>query len=152
MNKTLKKLLIVLGVFIVIAVIFFVTRNIDFSSRTKTGSVLVSETTGESPLQNGQAETGVNSELVALLQGLGAIRLDDEILRNPAFLNLRDISIVLTRPSPVGRANPFAPLGSYQSQIIPVGGGFSIGLPTGDSGPAQTPTNTEPDYFDPQDS
>ena len=54
----------------------------------------------------GAADTGV----VEVLLRLRAIRLDSAIFSEPAFTALKDFSVEIV-PEPVGRPNPFAPLG-----------------------------------------
>jgi len=49
-------------------------------------------------------------DLISLLLELKSIKLDTSILQNPVFLTLQDFSIELS-PEPVGRPNPFAPIG-----------------------------------------
>ncbi|MCD8494588.1 MAG: hypothetical protein LRY41_02545 [Candidatus Pacebacteria bacterium] len=53
-----------------------------------------------------------NSELLQLLNSIRGIRLDNAVLLNPAFAELRDITIPVSRDGATGRINPFAPLGS----------------------------------------
>jgi len=53
-------------------------------------------------------------DLVNSLLALRAVSLDGTILTNPSFQALRDFSTPIT-PEPVGRPNPFAPLGSEAS-------------------------------------
>jgi hypothetical protein len=53
---------------------------------------------------------GGNQDLVSTLLALRAVKLDGTILTDPAFTNLRDFSTAII-PEPVGRPNPFAPLG-----------------------------------------
>lgn len=49
-------------------------------------------------------------DLIALLLELRSITLDTSVLSNPTFLTLQDFSVSLA-PEPVGRPNPFAPIG-----------------------------------------
>lgn len=57
-------------------------------------------------------ETGVSpdQDLIALLFELKQIRLDSELFENPLFTSLKDFGQDLVT-EPVGRQNPFAPLG-----------------------------------------
>lgn len=59
----------------------------------------------------GNASASVDNELIALLLELKALKLDDSIFSIPTFQSLQDFSQALV-PEPVGRQNPFAPLGS----------------------------------------
>jgi hypothetical protein len=53
----------------------------------------------------------VDQDLIALLTTLKSIKLDAAIFSDPTFQSLQDFSQALV-PEPVGRQNPFAPLGS----------------------------------------
>ncbi len=53
----------------------------------------------------------VDQDLINLLVTLKAIKLDDSLFSDSAFQSLRDFSQALV-PEPVGRPNPFAPLGA----------------------------------------
>jgi hypothetical protein len=55
--------------------------------------------------------TPVDQDLIALLLQLKSIRLDTAIFNDPAFRSLQDFSQALV-PEPIGRTNPFAPLGA----------------------------------------
>lgn len=57
------------------------------------------------------AATGPEAGLVETLLALRAVKLDGTIFTEPAFLQLQDYSTQIV-PEPVGRANPFAPLGA----------------------------------------
>lgn len=54
--------------------------------------------------------SSVDNELIALLLELKSIRLDETVFTDPAFQSLQDFSQTLV-VEPVGRVNPFAPLG-----------------------------------------
>ncbi|MBI3573848.1 hypothetical protein HY090_02255 [Candidatus Kaiserbacteria bacterium] len=60
------------------------------------------------------ANTAIDQDLINLLLTLRAIRLDDSLFTNANFQSLQDFSKDLV-PEPVGRANPFAPLGSVSA-------------------------------------
>lgn len=57
------------------------------------------------------ANIAVDQNLITLLSTLNSIKLDPSIFSDPAFQSLQDFSQALV-PQPVGRQNPFAPLGS----------------------------------------
>jgi uncharacterized membrane protein len=59
------------------------------------------------------ATASVDNELIALLLQLKSLTLDESLFGNAAFQSLQDLSQELI-PEPVGRNNPFAPLGSGQ--------------------------------------
>lgn len=54
--------------------------------------------------------SGPEAGLVETLLALRAVKLEGTIFTEPAFLQLQDYSTQIV-PEPVGRANPFAPLG-----------------------------------------
>lgn len=54
----------------------------------------------------------VAKDFLALLLNVKNIKLDDAILSDPAFLSLRDSSIVLVPDGNEGRPNPFAKFGN----------------------------------------
>lgn len=68
---------------------------------------------GSSGATSTQMTTGgtFNQDLLGLLLSVKSIRLDDAIFRDPAFVGLRDSSIILAPVVDEGRANPFAPIG-----------------------------------------
>lgn len=68
------------------------------------------------------SDAAVDQDLIALLTTLKSIRLDTAIFSDPAFQSLQDFSQALV-PEPVGRPNPFAPLGniSLQAPTPPAG-------------------------------
>ena len=59
----------------------------------------------------GTTTVSVDNELIALLLELKALKLDDSLFSNSAFQSLQDFSQALV-PEPIGRENPFAPLGA----------------------------------------
>ncbi|MCI0542755.1 hypothetical protein L0Y69_03340 [bacterium] len=62
----------------------------------------------------GESLTGVTAEegkaILALLNDLRSLQLDETFFSDPIFVSLEDWSVVLT-PEPIGRPNPFAPIG-----------------------------------------
>ena len=76
--------------------VFFGVDGID-------ASLLISERTSSVPDDVGQ-------DLLALLRTLRDIQLDNSIFSDPVFQSLEDLSQELV-PEPVGRNNPFAPIG-----------------------------------------
>jgi hypothetical protein len=72
------------------------------SSGSSTGSLLSTETV---------SDNGPDQDLVATLLALRAVKLDGSIFSDPGFQNLKDFSTQIV-PEPIGRPNPFAPLGS----------------------------------------
>ena len=52
----------------------------------------------------------VGRELLVLLSTLRSLTLEDQVLNDPEFMSLRDSSVPI-EPNPLGRRNPFAPIG-----------------------------------------
>jgi len=52
----------------------------------------------------------VGADILALLRDLRSITLDQSFFEDPVFRGLQDFGQSLT-PEPVGRSNPFAPVG-----------------------------------------
>lgn len=101
-----KKVIIILGIIIIAAVIYTIMIG------KKDNRLLVSEspeTVSNTELQN---------NLLALLLEIRSIKLDDSIFLDPAFRSLDDFGQEIVQ-EPVGRSNPFAPVGFVsESQII----------------------------------
>lgn len=92
-----KTVLIVLGILLVLFIGFrFFTKD------TSPEGLTSQPVAGIVPEEGG--------DLITLLLELKSITLDTSVLQNPVFLTLQDFSVVLA-PEPVGRTNPFAPLG-----------------------------------------
>jgi hypothetical protein len=63
------------------------------------------------------SNAAVDQDLITLLTTLKSIKLDASIFSDPAFQSLQDFSQALV-PEPVGRTNPFAPLGSSPAGVL----------------------------------
>ncbi len=77
------------------------------------------------------AEGGSNQkgrEILALLDDLKKIRLDENVFSDPVFQSLKDLSVVLM-VEPRGRPNPFAPIG--KDAFLSETGGFATTSPRG---------------------
>jgi hypothetical protein len=57
--------------------------------------------------------TDIDSESLARVQKIKSITLDEKVFTDIAFTTLEDRTITIT-PEPIGRNNPFAPLGILQ--------------------------------------
>lgn len=77
----------------------------------ETGALLTTDTVNDS---GSPTEDAVDRDLVETLLTLRAITLSGTIFNDPAFLSLRDFGTMIV-PEPVGRANPFAPIGAQQT-------------------------------------
>lgn len=65
---------------------------------------------GSSQVLSASDAAGPGQEVVDTLRQLDAVKLDGAIFSEPAFAALKDFSTQIV-PEPVGRPNPFAPLG-----------------------------------------
>ena len=103
--KQNKFLLIIVGI-IIAGVAWF---GLSGSEPTE-NSILETETIGG-------ADSARERELLGTLAELRAIRLDGQIFSNPAFTSLRDFGQEIIS-EPIGRDNPFAPLGSTSGDDV----------------------------------
>ena len=100
----MKKAINILGVIVlatvIIGAIVLIVPKLS-SAPAATGGTLTSvKTTGN--------QVAENQELLAVLQSVNSITLNDAILRDPAFRSLSDISLSIARTNAEGRINPFA--------------------------------------------
>jgi hypothetical protein len=67
---------------------------------------------GEDLASANSASSGalVGQDILNLLESLKTVTINPEIFTGQAFQNLEDFTIVI-QPEPIGRANPFAPIG-----------------------------------------
>jgi hypothetical protein len=100
MNPKLKKILIIVAI---IAIAFVLYRV--FFGR------------GEEPALSSETPSGLPAEgsgdLLSLLLQLKSITLNEAVFADAAFQTLEDFTVKLI-PEPIGRKNPFAPIGSVQ--------------------------------------
>lgn len=75
--------------------------------------IFLSSDTGEVLLvsENAGGAIAAGKEVLVLLEELKGLQLNDAIFTSPAFRSLKDFRKEI-KPEPVGRPNPFAPLGS----------------------------------------
>ncbi len=126
-NKSIKNLIFITVAVVILLVLYVLFVKPDGSNSNAT---LTSSNTGGSPLQaarpeqNDVARTG--DSLLRILNNLEGLELNDSIFFNPAFAELRDISIPLVKEGNAGRRNPFAPIGK-DPVPLPVNNG-SVGI------------------------
>ncbi len=96
MNPLLKKILLGVGIVAVI----FVAYRVFFAQEEE--APLSSTTPSGVPAEEG--------DLLSLLLELKSISLPQDIFSDPAFATLQDFTVTLA-PEPIGRRNPFAPIG-----------------------------------------
>lgn len=113
MKKTsVKNLILIVAGVVVLLVLYVIFVRPDGS---QTSGTLASSNTGASPLQpSAQPSVASNTSdsLLRILNNLQSLELNDSIFFNPAFDELRDISIPLVKEGNAGRRNPFAPIGN----------------------------------------
>ncbi|MBP9771507.1 MAG: hypothetical protein KBD16_01085 [Candidatus Pacebacteria bacterium] len=100
MNPLIKKILIGVAV---VAVLFVLYRA--FVSDEEEAP-LSSETPSGLPAEQG-------GDLLSLLLELKSITLSDGVFSDAAFQTLQDFTVQLA-PEPIGRRNPFAPIGAVE--------------------------------------
>ncbi len=114
MNKNVKKLLIILGILVIIAIAVVVIPKFQDSAKTQTP--LMSKGTLN---VNGDTSTpDPSQQFVSLLQSIKTISLDPSIIQSKAFQKLVNYGSVLPTDAPAGRPNPFAPVGQDTASLI----------------------------------
>lgn len=124
-KASIKNLIIIVGIVVVLLVLYVLFVK---PSGSPSSSTLSSSQTGETPLQPQTSPSSVSSagdSLLRILNNLEGLELNDSIFFNPAFGELRDISIPLVKEGNAGRRNPFAPIGK-DPVPVPVNNG-SVG-------------------------
>jgi len=109
----LKKVVIILIVVLVVVgfgFLFIAFNRGDFL-QTDTG---VQEVSGNN---NSVTASEEGLMFLRLIQSLGALTLDTKVFDNSVFQGLRDFSQPL-RAEPVGRRNPFLPIGQIGTQTL----------------------------------
>jgi|JI10StandDraft_1071094.scaffolds.fasta_scaffold30699_2 hypothetical protein len=106
MKGMLKKIIIFVVVFILIVILVKVVGGKKDSGGSLTSSA---EDVDTSLLGEGQSE--VADEFLNTLLNLNTITLEGSVFSDPRFTSLVDYTVALT-PQPLGRSNPFLPVGS----------------------------------------
>jgi hypothetical protein len=101
MNFFEKNKTIIIGVAIIVLLFLGYTF---FFSNNNPEDVLVSNS------QAGVTESAGSTELLSLLLELKSISLNTELFDSGVFRSLKDSAVDIV-PQPVGRSNPFAPIG-----------------------------------------
>ncbi|PIR46570.1 MAG: hypothetical protein COV07_03635 [Candidatus Vogelbacteria bacterium CG10_big_fil_rev_8_21_14_0_10_45_14] len=122
MSNSIKILLVVVLLGLLGFVVYFLMK-----SKQEGNSEIVSSGNNSALLT--REEESANSEFLMLLQSLSGINMvDSDLFRNPAFATLQDYSVPLTQ-EPSGRRNPFAPIGSDDSDpLSSTGSGADTGV------------------------
>lgn len=95
---------------VIAAVVLFIGYNYFFAADDTTGPALTSNTSGATTADLAE------QELLSILLRLREINLDATVFEDELFRSLQDFSQEL-RPEPVGRNNPFAPIGVGGSPV-----------------------------------
>ena len=103
------KTVIIIAVIIIVA---FIGYSYFFTGNTNAPALASEDVTNQN--------AAVDADLISLLLTLKGINLDDSIFGDPAFQSLTDFGKDLI-PEPVGRSNPFAPIGAVQATNGPTG-------------------------------
>ncbi len=64
-------------------------------------------------------QQNADQEIIGTLLALRAVTLSGSILTDPSFMSLQDFGTTLV-PEPIGRQNPFAPLGATRATSTPL--------------------------------
>lgn len=86
---------------VVIAVVVFLAAILAYNTFFKADQAIITE---------GDAAQAVGNDVLALSQSLDTIQFDTSLFSSAAYRSLLNFSPTLVS-QPVGRANPFAPLG-----------------------------------------
>jgi len=117
-NQSNNKNVLLAGVIIVLLVgAYFVF----FKSEEPTGDDALLETSG--PLLGGVPVPGsemggvaAGADLLPFLLQLNSLKLDGSLFKDPVFLSLEDYTVIIPE-QPVGRPNPFEPLGKGTTPV-----------------------------------
>lgn len=66
----------------------------------------------------GEGASPLSQEILATLASLTTIKLDDSIFSDPVFVSLTDFGVTIPE-EPIGRRNPFAPIGGASAPPRP---------------------------------
>ncbi len=119
MNSKIKNIIIFVGVAIalVLVYIFFIKKSPTADTALTSSGVPITNSVGTKASTEETAQ--ISKDFISLLLSVKSIKLDDSILKNSAFVSLKDSSIVLMQDGNEGRLNPFAPIGD-ESKTVPV--------------------------------
>ncbi|MCB9806126.1 hypothetical protein H6775_03125 [Candidatus Nomurabacteria bacterium] len=99
MIRKYKKIIIIVGIAIVLFFVFL------YFTGGSSNTALIKST-----VNSPSGAEAIGSEIIQALNQIETLKLDGQIFEDPVYRSLVDRSQVLT-PEPVGRSNPFAPLG-----------------------------------------
>jgi len=111
MSSKLKNILILVVIALVLILVYFLfikkapEQPSLVPSANNTGVVATTPQTEE-------GNPSLTKEFLTLLLNVKGIKINDQILSDPAFSSLRDSTIDIVDDGTEGRSNPFAPVGS----------------------------------------
>lgn len=139
MKKSLRNLLIFLGIAVALFAVYFLffRNNAAPANPTTSGLSSANRNSAVTPLAASSTSTAGN-QLLALLGRVNTLTLNDDIFANPAFRMLQDISITLPPIESRGRRNPFAPIGANNAPVTTTTT-TTTGIPSTGSGTVANP-------------
>ncbi|MBI5003554.1 hypothetical protein HZC00_00455 [Candidatus Kaiserbacteria bacterium] len=106
----MKRKILILGVAVLAAAALWFGMS---QSSAPASTIITSSVDGSSNAPGGVVTPGPvdkdTQQILEILLALRAVKLDDSIFSNNAFISLKDFSTQVV-PEPVGRPDPFAPL------------------------------------------
>lgn len=119
-KNIIKKIMIALLVVILLIAAYATFNELTNSDNEKISSSSLSSLVGLNQVGQIQ-ETEVvieNAEILRVLGSIQSIKLNDNIFSNPVFLELKDSRFTIPKPSLIGRANPFRPIGVEKLDLL----------------------------------
>ncbi len=109
MTPKIKNIIIftVIAVVIILVYFFFIKKEPNQANLVSSSDPTMPTPEGSIPNDNDL----IAADFLSMLLNVKNINLDDSIFSDPAFLSLRDSSILLIPDGNEGRPNPFAPIG-----------------------------------------
>ena len=96
-------------IILIVAVLAFTAYSVFFAGGVRQDESLLTTNNAAVP------EAAITSELISLLLEMKVLKLDNSLFSDKRFRSLTDFSVTLT-PQPIGRSNPFLPLGVSSSE------------------------------------
>jgi len=108
-------------IFLVIAIVLILGYVFFFKKEPDQGNLVSSAPGSTAPTSNNTESVDlITGDFLSMLLNVKNIKLDESIFTDPAFLTLRDSSILLIPDGSEGRPNPFAPIGFESTFSAPV--------------------------------
>lgn len=128
----MQRKLLVLGVAVIAAAALWYGMS---QSSAPDTTIITSSAEGTSNTPGGVVTPGPvdkdTQQILEILLALRAVKLDETLFSNQAFISLKDYSTQIV-PEPVGRPDPFAPLGAAGQAAAAAG--QTSGSPSGPQG------------------